>query len=62
MTTPSPIQQTLEGADAVLLLTSWSEFHAIPEILTKMGIYPLIIDGRRMLPKNSVKRYEGIAI
>ena len=56
------IQQTLEGADAVLLLTSWSEFRAIPEILIKMGIDPLIIDGRRMLSKNSVKRYEGIAI
>lgn len=58
----SSIQETLEGAEAVLLLTRWGVFEQLPETLRQMKLNPLVIDGRRMLPKDSVERYEGIGI
>jgi UDPglucose 6-dehydrogenase/GDP-mannose 6-dehydrogenase len=58
----SSIQETLEGAEAVLLLTRWGVFEQLPDTLRQMELNPLVIDGRRMLPKDSVERYEGIGI
>ena len=52
----------LQGIDVVLLLTSWSEFSNLSNIFESMGINPLLIDGRRMLPKDSYDHYEGIGI
>ena len=49
-------------ADAVLVLTAWPEFKNLPELLRHHGRNPLVVDGRRMLPKRSVPRYEGIGI
>jgi UDPglucose 6-dehydrogenase/GDP-mannose 6-dehydrogenase len=56
------VEQALEGVDAVLLLTRWPEFLRIPQLLKKKEIAPLVVDGRRMLPKDSVERYEGIGL
>jgi len=56
------IEQTVAGVDAVLLLTRWPEFKALPEILKEQGASPLLVDGRRLLPKDSVESYEGIGI
>ena len=56
------IQETLEDAEAVLLLTRWGVFEQLPDTLRQMKLNPLVIDGRRMLPKDSVERYEGIGI
>ncbi|MDF7806302.1 UDP-glucose/GDP-mannose dehydrogenase family protein [Pontiellaceae bacterium B12219] len=56
------IEQTVSGVDAVLLLTRWPEFKALPEILNEQGASPLLVDGRRLLPKDSVDTYEGIGI
>jgi len=56
------IEKTVAGADAVLLLTRWPEFSALPEILKGQGASPLVVDGRRLLPKDSVATYEGIGI
>lgn len=56
------LEETLEDAEAVLLLTRWGVFEQLPETLRQMKLNPLVIDGRRMLPKNSVERYEGIGI
>ena len=33
-----------------------------PEIINNMDTPPLLVDGRRMLDKNSVPRYEGIGL
>jgi UDPglucose 6-dehydrogenase len=52
----------LEGADAVVLVTRWKEFNALPELLKKSGKSPVVIDGRRMLEKSSIARYEGIGL
>ena len=56
------VKSTIEGADAVLLLTSWSEFSNLPDMIQSIGSDILLIDGRRMLSKDSVSRYEGIGI
>lgn len=58
----SSIEEALEEVDAVLVLTRWSAFEQLPEILRQMKLSPLVVDGRRMLPKDSVERYEGIGI
>jgi len=52
----------LQGIDVVLLLTSWSEFSNLSNIFESMEINPLLIDGRRMLSKDSFDHYEGIGI
>jgi UDPglucose 6-dehydrogenase len=54
------IEKSVEGVDAVLLLTRWTEFKGLPEILKSQGSSALVVDGRRLLPKDSVKHYEGI--
>ncbi|VGO14828.1 UDP-glucose 6-dehydrogenase YwqF [Pontiella desulfatans] len=56
------IEQTVSGVDAILLLTRWPEFKALPEILKGQGASPLLVDGRRLLPKDCVETYEGIGI
>jgi UDPglucose 6-dehydrogenase/GDP-mannose 6-dehydrogenase len=56
------LAQTLEDVQAVLLLTRWDEFERIPELLARLNPQPVVIDGRRMLDKHSVTRYEGIGL
>jgi UDPglucose 6-dehydrogenase len=53
---------TVEGVDAVVLLTSWKEFLRLPELIGKLNPQPLLIDGRRMLDRHSVHRYDGIGL
>lgn len=52
----------LADAEAILLLTRWEEFRSIPELIAHRSPRPLVIDGRRMLDKGRIQRYEGIGI
>ena len=52
----------VQGADAIVLVTTWDEFASLPEIINNMESAPLLIDGRRMIDKNAVPRYEGIGL
>lgn len=54
------VEDTVRNAQAILLLTRWDEFKGLPEVLAKLKSSPVIVDGRRMLSKNCVARYEGI--
>jgi UDPglucose 6-dehydrogenase/GDP-mannose 6-dehydrogenase len=54
--------QTIDEAEAIVLLTRWDEFHTLPGLLKQSAQQPLFIDGRRMLDKTSVARYEGIGL
>ncbi len=47
-------------ADVVMLMTSWPEFRDLPTLLE--GRDTLLIDGRRMISKDAVARYEGIGL
>jgi UDPglucose 6-dehydrogenase/GDP-mannose 6-dehydrogenase len=56
------IEETLENAQAVLLLTRWQQFESVPDIIRSMKIDPVVVDGRRMLNRNDFEHYEGIGI
>ena len=56
------LRQTLDDVHAVVLLTRWEEFEKIPELLVDLDPQPLFIDGRRMLDKTTISRYEGIGL
>jgi UDPglucose 6-dehydrogenase/GDP-mannose 6-dehydrogenase len=58
----STLRQSVEGVEAIVLLTRWEEFREIPKILDDLDPKPLFIDGRRMLDKSSIARYEGIGL
>jgi UDPglucose 6-dehydrogenase/GDP-mannose 6-dehydrogenase len=61
-----PLCATLEEAlcdcDAAVLVTRWREFEAIPKLLAGRHPQPLFVDGRRMLQKTSLARYQGIGL
>ena len=56
------IYQMLDGVEAVVLLTRWSEFIQIPDLLASMDPTPVFIDGRRMLNKRQIANYAGIGL
>lgn len=60
ITYQSSLTETVENAEAILILTRWDEFVELPEVLSKIQSEPVVIDGRRILPYNSVQKYEGI--
>jgi UDPglucose 6-dehydrogenase/GDP-mannose 6-dehydrogenase len=56
------LRNTIVGVSAILIMTRWQHFHEIPNLLAGRQEQPLVIDGRRMLDKKSVLRYEGIGL
>jgi UDPglucose 6-dehydrogenase len=48
--------------DAVLVMTRWPDFDTLPQLLSDAANAPVVIDGRRMLPKDAVPRYDGIGL
>ena len=52
----------MQGVDAVIIVTIWDEFHTLPDIINNMASQPLLIDGRRMIDKDAVSRYDGIGM
>jgi UDPglucose 6-dehydrogenase len=53
---------TITDAQLIVLLTRWDEFKQIPELLERTGSQAVLVDGRRMINKQSVGRYEGIGM
>ena len=47
-------------ADVLVVVTRWSEYLKIPELIADRDPAPLVVDGRRVLDPDSVARYEGI--
>ena len=56
------LDDVLAEADAVVLVTRWKEFERVPALLAKCAPAPVVVDGRRMLEKGSIARYEGIGL
>ncbi len=56
------LDQAINGVQAVILLTRWHEFKNIPSMLEGIEPQPLFIDGRRMLDRHSIRKYEGIGL
>ena len=56
------LEDALEGAEGVALMTSWRDFAVLPALLASREDPPLLVDGRRMLDPRSVARYAGIGL
>jgi UDPglucose 6-dehydrogenase len=56
------LNDAIDGAAAILVMTAWPEFKALPELVGMGKDAALVIDGRRMLPKTSVANYAGIGL
>ena len=54
------LKTALVGADAVIVVTPWKEFEALPALINEQPVPPVLIDARRAFSKSSVPRYEGI--
>ena len=54
------IEQAVNGAAAVLVMTRWSEFTDLADVLDRLGVDPIVIDGRRILDPTRFRHYEGI--
>jgi UDPglucose 6-dehydrogenase/GDP-mannose 6-dehydrogenase len=59
---PGGLAETIENTDAIVVVTRWDLFGMLPGLLGDRDPQPLIVDGRRMLDKRSVQRYEGIGL
>jgi UDPglucose 6-dehydrogenase/GDP-mannose 6-dehydrogenase len=56
------LEAAIEGIDAIVLMTRWEEFEKLPNLLAKYEKPPVVIDGRRMLDKADLLRYDGIGL
>ncbi len=56
------LDEAIAGVDAILIMTRWQHFDALPAMLRDVADPPLVIDGRRMLEKTALPRYEGIGL
>jgi UDPglucose 6-dehydrogenase/GDP-mannose 6-dehydrogenase len=56
------LQEAIVGVSAIVIMTRWQHFELLPALLATMDSPPLVVDGRRMLDKHSVPRYEGIGL
>ena len=56
------LSDALTKADAVVLVTRWDEFRKVPELMKGLTPQPLFVDGRRLLDKSTIARYEGIGL
>jgi UDPglucose 6-dehydrogenase len=56
------LEEVLRNVDAAILVTRWEEFKKLPAMLNRLRPQPLLVDGRRMLDKTTVGRYEGIGV
>lgn len=56
------LSEALAETDAVVLVTRWDEFRKVPDLLKGRDPQPLFVDGRRLLDKATIARYEGIGL
>jgi UDPglucose 6-dehydrogenase len=54
--------QAVQGVEAVIPMTRWEEFAALPDLLAATDPQPVVVDGRRMLDRRRFARYEGIGL
>ncbi len=60
MTFAPSLAEAIADAEVVVILTRWPEFQELPGLFSALLKQPLLIDGRRMLERDSVSRYDGI--
>ncbi|MDO4904060.1 MAG: UDP-glucose/GDP-mannose dehydrogenase family protein [Lautropia sp.] len=59
----SDLDTALASAEAVVLITSWPEYRAVPELQKKAGREAVpFIDGRRFIARDALPHYSGIGL
>jgi len=56
------LEPAVREAQAIVLVTGWDEFQRVTDLLLDIDAPPLVVDGRRMLDRSRVARYEGIGL
>jgi UDPglucose 6-dehydrogenase len=56
------LKEAVDRAAVIVVMTRWTEFKEVPRLVANRQPPPLIVDGRRMLDKASVRHYEGIGL
>jgi UDPglucose 6-dehydrogenase/GDP-mannose 6-dehydrogenase len=56
------LSEAVKDAEAIVLVTRWKEFEKLPGMLRGAKTQPVVVDGRRMLDKNSIVKYGGIGL
>ena len=57
------MRKALDGADAVMLVTSWPQYKAVPALLVELDAAGVpVIDGRRLISPEAVAHYSGIGL
>lgn len=56
------LDAAVRDVDAIAVMTRWAEFEALPNLLADVHPQPVVVDGRRMLDRNRIARYEGIGL
>ncbi len=56
------LEECIEGVEAILLITRWSEFNRLPQLLAGRQPQPLVFDGRRMIDRAAIARYDGVGL
>jgi UDPglucose 6-dehydrogenase/GDP-mannose 6-dehydrogenase len=56
------LTEAVQDVDAVVLVTRWAEFERLPELLRTISPQPLVVDGRRMIDRRAVARYDGVGL
>jgi UDPglucose 6-dehydrogenase/GDP-mannose 6-dehydrogenase len=56
------IHQAIVNVEAVVLVTRWAQFKQLPALLADLNPQPVFVDGRRILDKHRIARYEGIGL
>jgi UDPglucose 6-dehydrogenase len=54
------LKDSIKNSEVILLLTSWPEFKSLPLLIKSLKKEPLVIDGRGMLIKDDIARYERL--
>ena len=56
------LESSLAEVEAVVLVTRWAEYQAVPELLAGREPAPVLVDGRRMLQRDGIAAYLGIGV
>jgi UDPglucose 6-dehydrogenase len=54
------LEDALAEAEAVVLVTRWEHYRDVPGMLARLNPSAVLVDGRRMLERDSVSHYVGI--
>ena len=56
------LEEALVDVDAAVLVTRWEQFGQVSELWSRLSPNAIFVDGRRMIDKNTIEKYEGIGL